>query len=507
MRLLHVDGLEFAEFRDDEAQPYAILSHRWQSEEPTFQDVNNRTSLGKKGYEKIKGFSDYIKQNLPDIKWLWIDTCCINKDSAAELSESINLMFKWYRNAEICIAYIADVFTPHDCLTDSEWFNRGWTLQELIAPRVVIFVTNTWQVIGNKGAAFNQYSETATGSGLESEIAARTGIPEPILHDIGKGFSLTVDERLKWMKNRQTAREEDMSYGLYGVFGVSPGANYGEGGRGAKQRLLGAIHQQERDEAAQRDEYKRIVDWLSPTDPWTLHNTARERHEAGTGSWVLDDPRYRDWIEGSTRVLWLFGKAGCGKTVLSSTAIENVRQYCEQHVNATYAVFYFTFSDTRKQRYRDLLLSLVSQLAFKGPARVLLQEAHGNPSRSLTSSDLERILLAAAESGQEVFLLLDALDECPEDDDARHNLLSGLTRISQAVSAVRIFATSRKLPDIQHSFTEMEAESIAVATYAVNEDIRQHVKSQLSQDTRLARLDVATKRNIENTLYQKADGM
>ena len=99
MRLLHIDTLEFTEFTDEETPIYAIASHRWQKEEVTFQEVNERRNTKKKGYQKVREFAKYIRDNFRKVKWLWIDTCCINKDSAAELSEAINLMFKWYRNA------------------------------------------------------------------------------------------------------------------------------------------------------------------------------------------------------------------------------------------------------------------------------------------------------------------------------------------------------------------------------------------------------------------------
>jgi hypothetical protein len=113
MRLL-VDSLEFAEFLG-ENKSYVAASHRWlQGGEATFQDVRDRHNTDSQGYQKVEAFAGYIQKTIPYIKWLWIDTCCINRDSATELSEAINSIFKWYRDAELCLAYLADVETAKD---------------------------------------------------------------------------------------------------------------------------------------------------------------------------------------------------------------------------------------------------------------------------------------------------------------------------------------------------------------------------------------------------------
>lgn len=142
MRLLEVDTLDLVEFRDDNRPSYVAASHRWlTNEEATFQDVRDRLNTNTEGYQKIVAFAAYIRNNIPHVKWLWIDTCCINKDSATELSEAIDSMFELYRSAELCLAHLADVETAEDRsgFEKSEWFKRGWTLQELLAPRIVLF--------------------------------------------------------------------------------------------------------------------------------------------------------------------------------------------------------------------------------------------------------------------------------------------------------------------------------------------------------------------------------
>jgi len=513
MRLLNVHSLELVEYEDnDVGKPkYITASHRWiKGSETTFDDFQNGRNVGSAGHKKVEAFADYVKENIPSVEWLWIDTCCINKHSAAELSEAVNLMFRWYRDAELCLAYLADVENIEDkrSLEKSEWFKRGWTLQELLAPRTVIFVTRDWYVIGSKGGLAYNRKGVETGARLEGDIARITGIPEPVLYEFQTSVTLSIDERLKWMEGRSTTREEDTSYALYGIFGVTPGANYGERRDGARHRLLAAIHHQGNVNAQQADRFRRIADWLSPPDPRINHQSACQRHEPQTGTWLLNCDDYRAWKSASIRHLWVSGKAGCGKTVLCSTAVEDVRAYCESVTNAGYAFFYFSFSDNRKRRYEDLLLSLVVQLGWREPGLSMLQQAYERPNRTMPGlDDLEKILLSCVESYNEALVLLDALDECPEDNDVRQEMLEWLAKLAQSAPNLRIFGTSRELPDIRESMEKLGAYPIPIATDSVDADICKYVTTQLSRNHRLSRLDQTTKTLIQETISSKADGM
>ncbi|GIZ46847.1 hypothetical protein CKM354_000995600 [Cercospora kikuchii] len=244
MRLLNVNSLEFAEFHGDNQPKYVIASHRWSDREATYKDVRNGQNKNKAGYKKVLAFARYIRERLSPLEWLWIDTCCINKESEAELSYSINSMFNWYRGSEMCLAYLEDIKDKERYLS-SVWFTRGWTLQELIAPRLVVFVTNEWQVIGNKGCVFSHCDSMSSGANLVREIATLTGIPERVLNDWGTSVNLAIGDKIRWIEGRETLREEDMSYALFGIVGIRPGVNYGEGKDNARQRLLQAIKQRD----------------------------------------------------------------------------------------------------------------------------------------------------------------------------------------------------------------------------------------------------------------------
>jgi hypothetical protein len=162
--------------------------------------------------------------------YVWIDTCCINKNSSSELSEAINSMFSWYRNATMCIAYLGDVSFETDGLEDSLWFTRGWTLQELIAPDDVWFYSREWQFLGLR-------------STLASRITSITSISETILCHKSQGRinDFTVAARLSWAARRVCTRAEDRSYSLLGLFGVNIPTIYGEGEQAAFFRLQSEI--------------------------------------------------------------------------------------------------------------------------------------------------------------------------------------------------------------------------------------------------------------------------
>ncbi|PQE14334.1 HET domain-containing protein [Rutstroemia sp. NJR-2017a BBW] len=187
------DRVEIAleHFLDSEIPTYAILSHRWgrDHDEVTFQDIINNVP----GYREKLGYSkiiDCCRQALRDhCSYVWIDTCCIDKTSSAELSEGINSMYSWYERSMVCYAYLNDVSSDEDpedrnsSFRRSEWFTRGWTLQELIAPTSIVFFAKDWMDVGSKRSLANV--------------------------------------RMSWAANRKTSRIEDRAYSLIGLFGVS----------------------------------------------------------------------------------------------------------------------------------------------------------------------------------------------------------------------------------------------------------------------------------------------
>lgn len=223
MRLLNVKTRKFEEFLDDNIPPYAILSHRWGDDEVTLQDVKSgRLSSWRKSWSwplKLEGCRLQAKKD--NLSHIWVDTCCIDKTNSVELSEAINSMFNWYKNAARCYAYLSDVQSsnvhqaPRSKFRASSWFTRGWTLQELLAPKELHFYDSKWEPIGTKNE-------------LSSTIEEVTGIPRAFLIGWAGLHEASVAQRMSWMANRVTTRTEDVAYCLLGLFGVTMPMIYGE---------------------------------------------------------------------------------------------------------------------------------------------------------------------------------------------------------------------------------------------------------------------------------------
>ncbi|KAJ9614361.1 hypothetical protein H2200_002497 [Cladophialophora chaetospira] len=237
MRLLHLDSrgtITLTKDLIDDVPSYAILSHTWgtEEEEVTFDEITNGSGHTRAGYAKIEFCAEQAQKN--GLKYFWIDTCCINKANHAELSEAITSMFAWYRDAVQCYVFLADVScatrTDHEAQPNwlpafqkSRYFLRGWTLQELIAPKVVEFYSREGHWLGDKQT-------------LESVVHEVTTIPIKALR--GEPMSnFSIAERLQWAAKRSTKKKEDKAYCLLGVFEIFMPLMYGEGDN-AFDRLL-----------------------------------------------------------------------------------------------------------------------------------------------------------------------------------------------------------------------------------------------------------------------------
>ena len=224
MRLINAQTLNLELFTEPIPLdiPYAILSHTWGDEEVTFEDMRDLTiAKGKKGFAKIKGTCQMALSH--GLQYAWLDTCCIDKSSSAELSEAINSMYRWYKDALMCFAFLDDLSVEQQPgasteLPDCRWFTRGWTLQELIAPKQLMFFDKDWKLRGTK-------------EDLADVLEAITGIGRQVLTCKTPLSSTPLAKRMSWASKRQTTRVEDRAYSLLGLFDVNMPMIYGEGSR------------------------------------------------------------------------------------------------------------------------------------------------------------------------------------------------------------------------------------------------------------------------------------
>ena len=257
MWLLHTAAIKLEEFHGS-VPPYAILSHTWSNNEVSFQEMLS-VPVGEiedeYRYQKIRMFCRLAKQY--GFEYCWIDNVCIDKRSSAELSEAINSMYSWYREAKLCIIYFVDVppksdeagITQEEAFRNSRWFTRGWTLQELIAPKTRLFFANDWSLIENSICG-------SAGGDIVDLISSITRITPLVLRDHSKLQTTCVAERMSWAAKRQTTRPEDAAYSLMGIFSVNMAILYGEGLRSAFWRLQNEIMQTSFDQT--------IFSWKGP---------------------------------------------------------------------------------------------------------------------------------------------------------------------------------------------------------------------------------------------------
>jgi hypothetical protein len=275
MWLIHTETFELHQFEANNRPPYAILSHTWDRDEVTFQELSEGGEhiRSKLGFRKIE--CTCIQARGHGLDYVWIDTCCIDKRSSAELTEAINSMFSWYRQAYVCYACLDDMLYDgnrsrpeleelgsdtatnngaaivnsiqetekdelHKRMANSRWSTRGWTLQELIAPVEVNFYDSQWHFLGRRSDA-----------SMRKILSDATGIPASVLAD-SDGTALMdipIATRMSWASRRETTREEDMAYCLMGLFDVNIPIVYGEGGKKAFRRLQLEIMRQTADQS------------------------------------------------------------------------------------------------------------------------------------------------------------------------------------------------------------------------------------------------------------------
>ncbi|OAG13220.1 HET-domain-containing protein [Alternaria alternata] len=514
MRLLYTTGdgrLGWTEdLIGDKIPPYAILSHTWkEGQEVTFadlKDLDNAVDVNaqhKEGYRKIRFCAQQAKRD--GLDYFWVDTCCIDKANNTELSRAINSMFRWYQNAKRCYVFLSDVandtseIDSKSALKQSRWFKRGWTLQELLAPRSVEFFSEEGERLGDKES-------------LQHLIHEVTGIPIEALS--GSDLSeFDVAKRFSWAANRQTTEEEDGAYCLFGIFGVHLPLIYGEGKDNALERLRSAAILKHKGRSQDQEErIGKIRSWLSAPDPSTNYHKAHKQRQAETGVWLLEGEQFTRWKERAASRLWLYGIPGCGKTILSSTIIEHLLRYCHDDTSMVMTYFYFDFNDTQKQDPELMLRSLLCQL-LQSSVGILkgvdaLFSSCENGKRQPPLHMLLEVTRQAMQEFTQVYVILDALDECTQ----RSELMDMLETVARwQLDNLHLLMTSRKERDIETCLESYirEEDTVCLQRDVVDQDIQRYVQQRLRDKKSLAKWtkDAAISQEVEDALMRGAHGM
>jgi hypothetical protein len=493
MRLLECcnDGdFRLTTFQDDNTPPYAILSHTWvEGQEVTFEDLTVGTGKEKHGNKKIRFCGEQAQRH--GLQYFWVDTCCIDKSNEAELSHSINSMFRWYRNASRCYVYLSDLSVSTFDTDDKQnpqawdsdfrkcrWFKRGWTLQELLAPSSVEFFSCESKRVGDKRS-------------LEHQVHEITGIPKPALR--GTRLSQFSDkERFSWIQHRQTKVEEDKAYALLGIFDVNIPLRYSEGMANAFKRLEEEI-----------DKLNKCLQDLRLTDP----RADKKRIEDTKGGlladsyrWILENPSFQQWHDDEqSPLLWIKGDPGKGKTMLLCGIVDELDQSTVRAPLLSY--FFCQATDSRINKAIAVLRGLIYMLVCQQPSLIsYVRDKYDQAGKMLFEDTNAWVVMSEVLTNilhdstlQTTYLIIDALDECEEN---RPELLAFVAQNSSVSSRVKWIVSSRNWPDIEEQINtanqktkvslELNEKSIstAVKTY-IEWKVKQLVKQKLyDNDTR-----------------------
>ncbi|KAF5486401.1 Vegetative incompatibility protein HET-E-1 [Colletotrichum fructicola] len=227
MRLVNAKSLQFEEFFGEGIPKYAILSHTWtDGQEVTLQEFSAQKARNKSGWTKIQRTAQLALED--ELHHIWIDTCCIDKTSSAELTEAINSM----------MAVGLGQNYKEDAFRRSRWFTRGWTLQELLAPSKLIFISTEWTRFGTRDEMAYVVSDI-TGidteflhppEGKENNDFSANNMATASTRSLRARLdSASIAQRMSWASKRRTTRVEDAAYCLLGIFDINMPLLYGEG--------------------------------------------------------------------------------------------------------------------------------------------------------------------------------------------------------------------------------------------------------------------------------------
>lgn len=473
----------------DDIPPYAILSHTWANDlddEVTYKDIKKQRGEAKPGYQKILFCKEQAERD--GLNHFWVDTCCIDKTNAAELTESINSMFRWYQEAKKCYALLSDVFSGRSNqhgpsraswkkeFRASKWFTRGWTLQELIAPSVVEFFSSDKQLLGDKQS-------------LKQTIYEITGIPISILE--GDPLSTcSVDERISWAKARTTSKKEDRAYSVLGLLSMSMPVIYGEGEEAAFDRLYSELER--------RSGLLKIVLEGLPV----AHGAAYDSHVNEHDPLCHPDTRVEvirkisQWARDpqSEPVYWLNGMAGTGKSTISRTLAHSFSN--AKNLGAT---FFFKRGEGDRAGTGKLFTTVAGSLLQQLPemasnVRAIL-EKNPNIVHSAMRVQFEKLILepiseikSQASAPHTRLVIIDALDECEREEDIKVliNLLSSSKKPQHL--QLKFFLTSRPELPIRLGFQAVHGTFQNFILHEVGESvIKQDIAAYLRHELGIIR--------------------
>ncbi|KAJ6496284.1 ankyrin repeat-containing domain protein [Mycena sanguinolenta] len=246
-----------------------------------------------------------------------------------------------------------------------------------------------------------------------------------------------------------------------------------------------------------------IIAWFSPLNFFPRQVDLFNARQPGTGGWLLETPVFKKWELGDIDTIWCRGIPGAGKTILCAMVVDHLRK-CQDSANTRVAVIFLNHKETEAQSPPNILAAIWRQLVFEQPLPPAVEDLYSNHQEQRTRPSLEdmhSVLCSTASAFPRVFIVVDALDEYPE--DARNVLLH---RLSLLGSRVSLMLTSRPHIDIKHAISDFEIIEIRAA----ENDIREYLEGQIQKSQRLSRYVRSApdiRQALEASIVKGSDGM
>jgi len=233
-----------------------------------------------------------------------------------------------------------------------------------------------------------------------------------------------------------------------------------------------------------KEERKFILEWLTLIDYAPQQIDFIKRRQSGTGQWLLDNPGFKEWLQGNKKTLFCPGIPGAGKTILTAVVIEYLINHYYNDPNVGIAYIYCNFRRNDEQRLDDLLASLLRQLAESRsslPRPVTeLYKRHKTKRTRPSTDELSKALQDISASFSRAFILVDALDECQVSNGCRARFIEEVFSL-QARCGVTLFMTSRFIPEITDKFDK----SCWLEIRATKEDVERYLEDRIKQSSRI----------------------
>lgn len=260
---------------------------------------------------------------------------------------------------------------------------------------------------------------------------------------------------------------------------------------------------------SQRRLNEAILMWLEGPDPSVNFNAAVKKRELGTGKWFVNS-RFQDWLRSPRSFFWIQGAAGCGKTVLSSTIIMATSLETQAGPDLPILYYYFDFRETEKRTSDKMILSLIRQLCLQSERthaeveKLFASCSNGLRRPSADTLVLTLISMLRATGFRDVYIILDALDECDETEE----LLEALTMLRRQQSDhVHILATSRNEKAIRDGLDPLDPVTVSIESSLVDDDIDTYLTAHLHKDRWWLKWSEEVRSEVKAELSKKAKGM